>query len=62
MYKSGLALQQLILVNSVDLLASGLVVLGIGHVGAKLCCKVCLCLVGRSVVGSSLSVSLLSWG
>ncbi|ATW06120.1 Pseudouridine synthase [Candidatus Hodgkinia cicadicola] len=48
---------QLILVNRIDLLTSGLVVLGISRVSAKLCCKVYLCVADCSIIGSRLRIS-----
>ncbi|AUG34107.1 Pseudouridine synthase [Candidatus Hodgkinia cicadicola] len=49
--------RQLVPVNRIDLLTSGLVVLGVRRVRAKLYCKVYLCVVDCSIVGSRLRVS-----
>ncbi|AUG33808.1 Pseudouridine synthase [Candidatus Hodgkinia cicadicola] len=48
---------QLTLVNRIDLLTSGLVVLGVRRVRSKLYCKVYLCIVDCSIVGSRLRIS-----
>ncbi|AUG91488.1 Pseudouridine synthase [Candidatus Hodgkinia cicadicola] len=53
--------RQLAQVNRIDLLTSGLVVLGVRRVSAKLCCKVYLCVVGCSIVGPRLRVSRWVW-
>lgn len=55
---AGLAVAcQLVLVNRIDLLTSGLVALGIRGVSAKLRRKVYLCVVEFSIIGSRLRVS-----
>lgn len=49
--------RQLAQVNRIDLLTSGLVVLGVDRASAKLCCKVYLCVVDCAIVGSRLRIS-----